>query len=392
MNMPADTQETGHLATNIAHFARALRTCGLKIGPATILDAIVAVEAAGIGTQSQFRAVLRSVLVSRKEDLAVFEDAFQLFWRSPDMTRKIQTLMSPLSQRSPAKEKSKPGRTRVSTALMPLQQRKPPQQPGEETHVDASQTASAFEVLKTVDFAQMTLSELDRAKAAIEKLALPDDLVKTRRLGPSHSGRIDPRASMRASLAQGGDVMIPRFRQRRQKPPPLVFLADISGSMSDYTRILLHFVHMLSERRPQVSTFLFGTRLSNVSRQLRSKDPDQAMDECATAVRDWSGGTRIGQTLKEFNRLWARRVLAQGAVVLLITDGLEHQNIDLLEKEINRLHRSCRRLIWLNPLLRYDMFQPNARGIRAMLPHVDEFRPVHNLASLQDLVNALNKT
>ena len=390
MSRTAEARESGYLAENIAHFARALRSCGLKIGPSAILDAISAVEAVGIGTQSQFRATLRSIFVSRQEDLAVFEDAFRLFWRSPDMTRKVQTLMSPLSPRNQAKEKAKPGRTRVSNALMPSQRRKQPPPPKAEDHVDARLTASTSEVLKTMDFAQMTLSELTQAKKAIEKLTLPDDLVRTRRLGRATRGRIDPRSTMWASLAQGGEMMVPRFRERRLKPPPLVFLADISGSMSDYTRILLHFVHMLSGKRPRVSTFLFGTRLSNVSRQLRFKDPDQAMDECAAAVQDWSGGTRIGRTLKDFNRLWSRRVLAQGAVVLLITDGLEHQDIDLLENEIDRLHRSCRRLIWLNPLLRYDRFEPTARGIRAMLPHVDEFRPVHNLASLRDLVQALN--
>jgi uncharacterized protein len=384
---------TGRLADNIVHFARALRDCGLTIGPSRSLEAIAAVEAVGIGTQAQFRATLRSVFVSRHEDLVVFEDAFSLFWRSPDMTRKIQTLMSPLSPRGPEKEKEKarPGRTRVSQAMLPPKRKDSPPPPDDETHVDARLTVSDTEILKTIDFAQMTLSELRRARAAIERLKLPDDLVRTRRLGPSPSGRVDPRATLRMSLAQGGEVFVPRFRERKMKPPPLVFLADISGSMSDYSRVLLHFIHMLAGRRPRVSTFLFGTRLTNVTRQLRFKDPDEAMDECAAAVPDWSGGTRIGKTLEEFNRLWGRRVLGQGAVVILITDGLEHQDLDLLAKETDRLHRSCRKLVWLNPLLRYDAFQPNARGIRAMLPHVDDFRTIHSIASIEELVKALGR-
>ena len=172
--------------------------------------------------------------------------------------------------------------------------------------------------------------------------------------------------------------------------PPIVAICDISGSMSDYTRVFLHFLHALGEERGRVHTFLFGTRLTNVTRSLRHKDPDEALAACTAHVEDWSGGTRIGATLHEFNRLWSRRVLGQGASVLLFTDGLERDGSEELGREMERLHKSCRRLIWLNPLLRYDRFEPRAQGIRAILPHVDEFRPVHNLASIADLVGALS--
>ncbi len=195
---------------------------------------------------------------------------------------------------------------------------------------------------------------------------------------------------MRAAMRTGGDLILPKYRERRRQPPPLVILADISGSMSQYTRIFLHFLHVLTERRRRVHTFVFGTRLTNVTRQMRNRDPDEAIDQCTDAVRDWSGGTRIGETLKEFNHQWARRVLGQGAIVLLITDGLEREGAELLATETDRLHRSCRRLIWLNPLLRFEGFEARARGVRAMLPHVDELRPVHNLNSLADLVAALS--
>jgi len=195
---------------------------------------------------------------------------------------------------------------------------------------------------------------------------------------------------LRVALRTGGDLILPRFRSVRQVHPPLVVLADISGSMSQYTRVFLHFLHALSESRGRVHTFVFGTRLTNLTRQMRRRDPDEALAECASAVKDWSGGTRIGETLREFNVRWSRRVLSQGAVVLLITDGLERDDIDTLAHETERLRKSCRRLIWLNPLLRFDGFEARARGVRAMLPHVDEFRPVHTLEALSDLVASLS--
>jgi uncharacterized protein with von Willebrand factor type A (vWA) domain len=239
----------------------------------------------------------------------------------------------------------------------------------------------------------MSVEEFGEAKRAIADLRMPFDMVRTRRFRTDAAGRtIDPRAMMRAAARTGGELVLPRFRSPREIHPPLVVLADISGSMSQYTRIFLHFLHALTEKRRRVHTFVFGTRLTNLTRQMRHRDPDQALADSAQAVRDWSGGTRIGDTLHEFNRLWSRRVLGQGAVVLLITDGLERDHIGGLSEEMERLHKSCRRLIWLNPLLRFEGFEPRARGVQAMLPHVDEFRAVHNLAALSDLVASLDKS
>ncbi|MBZ9788966.1 VWA domain-containing protein [Rhizobium sp. 3T7] len=393
ISVPPPPVGHGRFADNIVFFARALRKAGMKIGPAAIVDAIEAVEAIGMGSREEFHAALSSVFVKRHEDKAVFDEAFRLFWQSRDLVAKMIAMMSPRVPDTRDKEKARPGESRAADAL--LGERRDNRRPRDEPdiEIDARFTMSGSEVFRRMDFAQMSAMEIAAAKKALTKLQLPLDKVRTRRFRPSHvHSHVDPRGTMRAALRGGADLILPRYREIREVQPPLVVLADISGSMSQYTRIFLHFLHVLTEKRRRVHTFLFGTRLTNVTRQMRHKDPDEAMDECATAVKDWSGGTRIGETLKEFNRLWARRVLGQGAVVLLITDGLEREGTELLAAEMDRLHRSCRRLIWLNPLLRFDGFEPRARGVRAMLPHVDEFRPVHNLSSLSDLVEALGAT
>jgi len=389
--VPPSPTGDGRLADNIVFFARALRKAGLKIGPAAIADAIEAVETIGIGSRDEFHAALSSIFVKRHEDLAVFDEAFRLFWRSRDLVQKMIAMMSPVAPENREKEKPRPGESRASDALLGDREDRRPQREAPDIEIDARFTTSGNELLRRMDFAQMSAAEIAAAKKELARLELPLDSVRTRRFVASHvAAKVDPRATMRVALRTGGTLILPRYREAKEMQPPLVVLADISGSMSQYTRIFLHFLHVLTEKRRRVHTFLFGTRLTNVSRQMRHKDPDEALDECAAAVRDWSGGTRIGETLKEFNRLWARRVLGQGAIVLLITDGLEREGVELLETEMDRLHRSCRRLIWLNPLLRFDGFEPRARGVRAMLPHVDEFRPVHNLLSLADLVSALS--
>lgn len=381
----------GRLADNITFFARALRKAGLKIGPGAVIDAVEAVEAIGIGSREEFYTALFAVFVKRHEDKAVFDEAFRLFWRSRELIAKMMQMMLHGTPNLGQKEKSRAGQSRAADALVAEKDRHSAKPEEPEIEFDARFTMSGSEVLRKMDFAQMSAKELAIAKAEIARIQLPFDEVRTRRFRPSNRPKIfDARQTMRASMKTGGDLLLPKFKQHRTIHPPLVILADISGSMSQYTRIFLHFLHAMTENRQRVHTFLFGTRLTNVTRQMRHKDPDEALDACSAAVTDWSGGTRIGQTLREFNRLWARRVLGQGASVLLITDGLERDSIEELQTEMDRLHRSCRRLIWLNPLLRFDGFEARARGVRAMLPHVDEFRPVHNLDAIGDLVAALS--
>lgn len=381
----------GKLADNVVFFARALRKAGLPVGPAAVIDAIRAVEAAGIGSRDDFYWTLHSVFVGKREHRAVFHEAFEVFWRERGLLEKMLAVLSPVAPpRAPAKEKPKAGQSRVQDALGSAPQRNDPKP---ELEIDARMTVSARELLQRKDFAQMSAAELAQAKLALAELALPDDRVRTRRLKAAPRGRVDARRTMRTSLRMGGDVILPVFRARRSIQPPIVALCDISGSMGQYSRLLLHFLHALAERRP-VHTFLFGTRLTNVTRQLRLRDPDEALAGCSDAVLDWSGGTRIASNLRAFNRDWSRRVLGQGAAVLLITDGLEREDKQDagadLAAEMDRLHRSCRGLIWLNPLLRFDGFQARARGVRAMLPHVDEFRAVHSLGAMSELVAALS--
>ena len=379
----------GRLADNIVYFARALRRAGMRVGPAAVTEAVEAVKIAGIGSREDFYWTLHSVFVNRHEDHAVFDEAFRLYWRSRQLIEKMIAMFSPVALQRPEKEKQRAAETRANQALQNTEERRP-QKDEPDIEIDARFTSSGNEVLRSMDFAQMTVEEMAQAKQALSRLILPFDRVRTRRFKSSNRSRtIDPRATMRMSLKTGGELILPRFREPKMVHPPLVVLADISGSMSQYTRIFLHFLHVLTEKRRRVHTFLFGTRLTNVTRQMRYRDPDEALAECTAAVSDWSGGTRISDTLREFNRLWSRRVLSQGAVVLLITDGLEREGVDDLPQQMERLQKSCRRLIWLNPLLRFEGFEAKAMGVRAMLPFVDEFRPVHNLDALSDLVAAL---
>lgn len=388
--LPNAAKPDGRIADNIVYFARALRKAGLRLGPASVRDAIEAVLAAGIGSRDDFYWTLHAVLVSRREDHAVFDEAFRLFWKSRELVEKMIAMFSPTAPGTREKVKKRAAESRVADAMFEghRKEQKPVEQP--EIEVDARMTVSGNEVLRAKDFAQMTAAEIAEARRAISALHLPADIVPTRRFRPDpHGRRSDPRAMMRAAMRTGGDMVLPKFRSRRMAHPPLVVLADISGSMSQYSRIFLHFLHAISEKRRRVHVFAFGTRLTNLTRQMRARDPDEALASCAESVKDWSGGTRIGEAVNHFNRSWSRRVLGQGAVVILITDGLERDDIAGLETGMERLHKSCRNLIWLNPLLRFDGFEAKARGVRAMLPHVDELRTVHSLDALSELCAAL---
>jgi uncharacterized protein with von Willebrand factor type A (vWA) domain len=381
-------QPEGRLAENILYFARTLRSAGIPIGSGTVLDALAAIEAAGIGTREDFYWTLHAVFVKRHEHSLLFDQAFRLFFHRRVFLEKLMASMLPQAPPS-APDAPKPGQQRVEEALFASLREFDRER--RDIEIDARFTVSDRERLQKKDFAQMSAAEIAAAKDAIKRLVLSLDEVRTRRLRPDRRGLlIDMRRTLRASLKAGGAVIDLKYLGPRRMPPPVVALIDISGSMSQYTRLFLHFLHAVTDARKRVATFLFGTRLTNVTRALKAKDPDEALAACAASVADWSGGTRIASSLQVFNKLWARRVLTQGAIVLLITDGLERDPDDRLAFEIDRLHRSCSRLIWLNPLLRFSGFEAKAKGIRTMLPHVDELRPIHNLDSMAELVRALS--
>lgn len=372
------------------HFARVLRGAGLPVGPAKVIDALRALEISGIGRREDFYWTLAAIFVDRRGQIDLFDQAFHIFWRDPRLLERAMQLMLPkVYGRTVGAPEHRLGE-RVAAALLPRRE-SVDEAPPQRVEVDAALTFSAREVLQTKDFESMSSAELEAALAVVARMRLALRDVETRRHAPAACGAsIDPRASLRAGLRSGSAFIPLKRRARVKRPPPLVVLCDISGSMSGYTRMFLHFLHAVVNDRDRVSAFTFGTRLTNVTRQLRNRDADAALDSVSRAVADWGGGTRIGACLQQFNREWSRRLPTHGAVVLLLTDGLDRDAGAGLAREMERLHKSCRRLIWLNPLLRYADFQARPAGIRAMLPHADDFLPVHNLESLSQLGAALS--
>lgn len=383
--MTTSSPVTGLIADNVVGFARALRAAGIPVGPGAVIDALAALRAIDIGHRGEVYATLEAVFVKRHEHSLIFAQAFDLFFRAE---QEWMHLLDSVPLPDQAKPKPAPASRRVQEAMS--QTKKVEQVPTEEAQ-ELRLSPSDQEILQKKDFAQMSAAEIAEVTRAIDKMKLPQAELRTRRFAPDARGlKLDLRRTIRTSLRTGGDIVDLRHLGRIDKPAPIVALLDISGSMSEYTRLFLHFLHAITDARKRVSVFLFGTRLTNVTRALRARDPDEALASCSSTVEDWAGGTRIGTSLQTFNKLWGRRVLGQGAIVLLISDGLEREADDRLAFEMDRLHRSCRRLIWLNPLLRFSGFEAKAQGIKTMLPYVDEFRPVHNLSSIEDLIAALS--
>jgi uncharacterized protein len=378
---------TGALFHNLILFGRLLRGLGLDVNPGQMVDWVDALRHIDLGRRDDFYHVAKSLAVHRREDLALFDQAFEMFWERPvgewksiaanQMVMKVRRrrLLTSVPSSRPATDG---GRQDAGNDVPPV--------------LDATRSYAATEVLRRRDFADLTGEELADIKRLMSRLIWQLDERRTRRQRAGRGERLDLRRTIRRSLKRGGEVLEWARREPRFKPRPLVVLADVSGSMERYTRLLLHFIYSLTRGLDQrVETFLFGTRLTYVSRQMRVRDVERALAEVSRSVSDWSGGTRIGQALKDFNFHWARRVLGNGSVVLLISDGWDRGDPELLREEMARLSRSCYRLIWLNPLLGSPDYQPLTRGMQAALPFVDDFLPVHNLASLEDLAQRLSK-
>ncbi|MEL0303521.1 MAG: VWA domain-containing protein [Rhodobiaceae bacterium] len=378
------------LAENIAHFVRTLRRAGMAVGPAAVLDCVEASREIDLGNRDEFYHALASCLVKRPEDRLLFDQAFHIFWRNPRLLEKMRDLLLPTLAREGESEEASPTARRVEEALRP--DAPPPEsaiEDSERVEIDMSMTSSADEHFRSMDFQQMSVAEIAEAEHVVDMMRLPLPHRPSRRFRTHGSrGRLSFRQTLRRMTRNGGLALPVRETPRRQ-PRPLVVICDISGSMERYSRMLLRFTHALTQRRGTVHSFLFGTRLTNITRQMQGRDPDAALRNVSMLVEDWSGGTRISSAVASFNRDWSRRVLGQGAVVLLITDGLDRDSDDNLGFEIERLHKSCARLIWLNPLLRFDGFEPRSTGIRQILPHVDAFVPIHSLDSMADLAGVL---
>ncbi len=387
------------LAGNITHFARALRKAGLKLGSGRVIDAINAVQAVGFTQKADFYWTLHACFVSKPEDSAVFAQLFRLYWRDPQYLDHMMSLLTPMVRGVQEDRAAQAAEKRAAEALLDGKEPDRPDTPDRadeiEIDIDASHTASAEERLRQLDFEQMSTAEMAAATKMLAQLRLPVPPIMTRRRQSLPGPLADWRQTMRRAARQGGEITKLATARRRTRYPNLVVLCDISGSMSAYSRAVLHFVHAVANREgqgwAQVHAFTFGTSLTNITRHMRRRDVDAALSAAGAQAQDWEGGTRIATCLHDFNRDWARRVAGQGAVVLLITDGLDRDTTHDLGQEMERLNLTFAQVIWLNPLLRWDGFAPLARGIAQMLPHCTSFRAAHNVASLADLAQALTR-
>lgn len=372
---------------NLLLFGRVLRKLGLDVNPGRMMDLVSALEHIEIGSKSDFFYAARTLLVHEREDLPLFDEAFGLFWRKPaeswnvewqGLTRRRRP-PGPIVMHPPLKEAAPQTDERASTSMEPM------------TVLEVTRTYSDRELLRHKNFAEMNAEESEAVKQMMSRLLWNVSERRTRRHRPGKGRLIDLRRTIRRSLRSEGEVFSWAFREPKLKPRPLVVIADISGSMERYTRLLLHFIYGMKAALSQpVEAFVFSTRLTRITRPLQTRDLDLALKNVGELVNDWAGGTRIGESLKTFNFEWGRRVLGRGAVVLIISDGWDRGDVELLRREMARLKRNCHRLIWLNPLLGAPDYEPLTRGIQAALPNIDHFLPVHNLASLEDLANRLS--
>jgi len=393
--MGTAAEADGRLVDNVVHFARALRKAGVRVGSGQVETAIRAVSATGFSERIDFYHTLRATLITRAEDLEIYHQVFSMFWRDPEFLDAMMHMLSPKlkddAPPAPASAADRRAREALGDGGGPEDQPKPK----EDLVEYAAFTWSANEVLNSKDFEQMTNTELDEAYDAIRHLHLPVKPLQTRRFRPGLAGlHADARATLKAAMRRAGEVDRIARKSPVMRAPDLVALCDISGSMAVYSRVLLRYLHALSHARVaswgKVQGFTFGTQLTNISRSLALGDPDAALASVGQDAQDWEGGTQIGTAIESFNKTWARRVLSRGAVVLLITDGLERGDLDRLKRETARLARTARHVIWLNPLLRWDGFEPRASGVKILRDHADTVHACHSINSLRDLSDVLS--
>ncbi|HZD09868.1 MAG TPA: VWA domain-containing protein [Candidatus Binatia bacterium] len=372
---------SGQLLHNLVLFGRLLRRLGIDVNPGRMIELVQALDYVNLARRDDFYHTIRSLLVHRHDQLPLFDRAFELFWRRHNVDGFDVELFDAVSaKRSP--------KLQLAHQILAKESEHASAEPEDELDevIEIVQSYSERERLREKDFGELTKDEVESVRRFMSELVWQLGQKRTRRFRRGRSARLDLRRLMRRNLRFGGELLELPTRQQKVKPRQLVIVADVSGSMQNYTRLLLYFVYSLLEGLSQkVEAFVFSTRLSRITRELRSRELDEALERVARSVPDWSGGTRIGDALKVFNFRWGRRVLAGGAVVILISDGWDRGDPELLAEEMARLQRSCHRLIWLNPLLGSPAYEPLTRGMQAALPYVDDFLPVHNLASLEDL-------
>lgn len=396
-----DSAPGAELVERIVAFGRYLRLVGVHVTPGQVMTLLGAVEQVGL-QRVDFKSAARTTLVTRKEDGPLFDQAFDRYWRRSTFARdedaddSASALPPPEGGDTDESELPPPAGRRQQHADEELERRmgqrelREGEEQDEDAEPDSRLTYSASEVLKQKDFAQFTPEEVEQAKLLMQRITWKIGQRRSRRTARASKGRyLDLRRSLRANMKYGGEPVELARRRQKTKPRQLVLICDISGSMDRYSRLLLQFLHTVENGLNRVEVFVFGTRLTRVTRQLRVRDIDAALTRVSKEVQDWAGGTRIGESLLTFNTQWARRVLGRGAIVLIISDGWDRGDVDLLTHEMARLQRYAFRLIWLNPLLGSPTYQPLTRGIQAALPFVDDFLPVHNLDSLESLALAL---
>lgn len=376
--------EGGKLLHNLLLFGRVCRALGMNLTPNRMMEVARALEHIDLGFKRDFYYTLRAYMVSHPKELDFFDEAFNIFWQRPiegftriDSGDAIEENYQKKTQFVP------PGNASPSDEANT--------EPQDETLIAFVPTFSQQDALRHKDFADMTGEELDQAKRIMEHLPKSLGMRRTRRYKAGKGRLIDLRRTLRESMRQRGEIFKLPTRSPKQKPRPIVLICDISGSMERYTRVLLHFMHTLASSMYQVESFVFSTDLTRITRQIRQKSVDEALHDVGYTVKQWGGGTKTGESLHTFNYYWSRRVLGRGAIVMVITDGWDRGDIPLLQTEMSRLHRSCQRLIWLNPLLDAPEYEPLTRGAQAMLPHIDDFLPIRNLANLEVIINALEK-
>ncbi len=382
-----DSQSVTPILHNLVLFGGVLRGLGLDVGAGNMLDLVRAIEFAPMGRKQDFKQAARCILVHRKQDLPLFDEAFDVFWRKPATGQTTMDLRSIGEQRRFRKPQVGPP--------------PPGREGGPDTgtaddgsgvdRVDLSRTYSVREVLREKDFAQFTVREVQDAKDMMSQLSWELGRRRTRRLTSGRGAHLDLRATLRRNLQSGGELLKLSYRRPKDRLRPLILICDISGSMERYTKMLLLFIHSIAGDLDRVEAFLFATRLTRITRHFNHRGVDQAVTQVSRAVPDWAGGTRIGEAIKTFNYRWLRRVVRGGAVVLVISDGWDRGEPDMLSQEMSRLQRSCHRLIWLNPLLGSESYEPLTRGMQAALPYIDDFLPVHNFNSLEALGRHLNE-